>query len=47
MPYSQVVRMVNENLNRFAFLVTVIFVLIASSILISIRTSEKPAEAAD
>ena len=34
MPYSQVVRMVNENLNRFAFLVTVIFVLIASSILI-------------
>ena len=34
MPYSQVVRMVNENLNRFAFLVTVIFVLIAFSILI-------------
>ena len=34
MPYSQVVRMVNKNLNRFAFLVTVIFVLIASSILI-------------
>lgn len=34
MPYSQVVRMVNENLNRFAFLVTVIFILIASSILI-------------
>ena len=34
MPYSQVVRMVNENLTRFAFLVTVIFVLIASSILI-------------
>ena len=34
MPYSQVVRMVNENLNRFAFLVTVIFVLSASSILI-------------
>ena len=34
MPYSQVVRMVNENLNRFALLVTVIFVLIASSILI-------------
>lgn len=26
--------MVNENLNRFAFLVTVIFILIASSILI-------------
>ena len=34
MPYSQVVQMVNENLNRFAFLVTVIFLLIASSILI-------------
>ena len=34
MPYSQVVQMVNENLNRFAFLVTVIFILIASSILI-------------
>ena len=34
MPYSKVVRMVNENLNRFALLVTVIFVLIASSILI-------------
>ena len=34
MHYSQVVRMVNEDLHRFAFLVTVIFVLIASSILI-------------
>lgn len=34
MPYSQVVRMVNENLNRFAFLVTIIFALIAASILI-------------
>ena len=34
MPYSQVVQMIRENLNRFAFLVAIIFILIASSILI-------------